>query len=240
MFHRLRSASLALLAMLAAASPCLAADGMGAGRAGIGGQIGGSTFWSDGDYSNGSLQRLAFSGHFRYQWSDHFRWQISPGFTWSGYTSQVPPPVADGNVPGEVTKAGNLTLLLPMSLQVQYLIHRGKWHSHLGLGPGLYRVWIEDHRQVLVDPTTFRSHRGIYTGVTAEFGIERFLKSLPSTSLEITTASHWVFAQRDEQFPSGYNSFLGATEFRIGGNYYFDTGRLKRETKQELPHTQKK
>ena len=243
MFHRLRWASLALFAMLAAASTCLAAEGMGRGRGGVGGQIGGSTFWADGDYSEGALQRLAFSGHFRYMMTNHFRWQISPGFTWSGYSSQILTPVPDGSDPLRhppiEPKSSNLTLLLPMSFEIQYVIHRGKWYTHVGAGPGIYRVWIENHRQVLVDPVTFKAHRGLYPGVTAELGVERFLKSLPSTSLELTTASHWVFSQRDEQFPAGYNSFLGATEFRLGGNFYFDTSRLKRKT-QELPSSSRK
>jgi len=242
MFHRLCSASLALLAVLAVASPCLAAEGMGPGRGGIGGQLGASTFWADGDYSEGALNRLGFEGHFRYVMSNRFRWQISPGFTWTGYSSQILTPVPDGSDPLHhppiEPKSSNLTLVLPMSLQLQYMVHSGKWHYHLGFGPGLYRVWVENHRTVLIDPVSFRRHQGVYPGVTGQLGVERFLKALPSTSLELTTATHWVFCQRDEQFPSGYNSFLAVTEFRIGGNFYFDTSRLKRKT-QELPHNRK-
>ena len=59
--------------------------------------------------------------------------------------------------------------------------------------------------------------------------MERFLKALPSTSVEACVATHWVFAQRDADYPSGYNSFLAATEFRIGASYYFDMSRLKRQ-----------
>lgn len=234
MFRRLFPASLALSALLAVASPCLAAEGMSAGRAGIGGQVGISTFWADGDYSEGALARPAFSGHFRFLMTDNLRWQIAPGFTWSGYSSSVPMPVPDGNFPNDVTKGTNLVLLLPVSGQLQYLVNRGKWSYHLGFGPGVYRIWIQNRRQVLVDPVTFRKHRGFYAGFTGEIGVERFMKALPSTSLEFTVATHHVMATRDDQFPAGYNGTLRATEIRVGGNYYFDTSRLKPK-KEDLP-----
>ena len=59
MFRRLFLASLAFLATLAVAPPCLHAQGMKAGRAGIGAQLGFSSFLADGDYSEGSIQRPA-------------------------------------------------------------------------------------------------------------------------------------------------------------------------------------
>jgi hypothetical protein len=229
MIPSVRSAGIALLAVLAAASPCLAGVGMGAGRGAIGGQLGGSFFWADGDYSEGAKARFAFSGHFRYVLNKSLRWQISPGFTWSGYSSSVEQPVPDGRHPENSDKSSNLTLLLPMTFQLQYLYHTKKWHYHLGAGPGFYRVWIENHREVLPDPVTFVLHQKVHPGVTGEFGVERFLKQLPSTSVEATTVTHWVFAQDDEAYPSGYNSFLAATEIRIGANYYFDMSRLSKQ-----------
>ncbi len=232
MIPRVRSASIALLAVLAVASPCLAGEGMTPGRGAIGGQFGGSLFWADGDYSEGASPRLAFSGHYRYVMSRSLRWQISPGFTWTGYSSSVPMPVPDGHFPGETSKGTNLTLLLPMTLELQYLLHRGKWHYHVGAGAGVYRVWIENRRIVLIDPVSFVLHRRLHPGVTGEIGVERFLKSLPSTSVEACVATHWVFAERDQDYPLGYNSFLAVTEVRIGANYYFDMSRLKRKPVQ--------
>lgn len=229
MISRVRSAGIALCAVLAAASPCLAAEGMAPGRGAIGGQIGGSSFWADADYSEGARSRFAFSGHYRYVINNRFRWQISPGFTWTGYSGDVPMPVADGHFPGDVAKRTNLTLLLPMTFEMQYLLHRGKWHYHLGAGPGVYRVWVQNRRIVLIDPVSFVKHRGLHPGVTGEIGVERFIKSMPSTSIEATVATHWVFAEKEKDFPSGYNSFLAATEIRIGANYYFDMSRLKKK-----------
>ena len=239
MIPRVRSASIALWAVLAVASPCLAGEGMGPGRGAIGGQIGGSRFWADADYSKGAKARLAFSGHFRYVITRRLRWQVSPGFTWSGYSGAVAIPVRDGYAPQDFTKGNNLTLLLPMTFEMQVLVHRGKWHYHVGAGPGFYRVWIQNRRIVLVDPISYEKHRGISGGVTGEIGVERFLKSLPSTSVEACVATHWVFTPSDwnsaggpaanAKFPSGYNSFLAATEVRIGANYYFDMSRLKRK-----------
>lgn len=236
MIPSVRSARIALLAVLAVASPCLAGEGMSPGRGAIGGQLGLSRFWADADYSEGASSRPAFSGHFRYVISPRFRWQISPGLTWSGYSSSVAMPVPDGNFPQDVTKNTNLTLLLPMSFELQYLMHTKKWHYHVGAGPGVYRIWIENRRIPLVDPVSFVTHRGLYAGVTGEVGVERFIKTLPSTSVEACVATHWVFAQRDEKFPSGYNSFLAATEVRVGANYYFDMSRLARKS-TALPQT---
>jgi hypothetical protein len=249
MIPRVRSASIALLAVLAVASPCLAGEGMGPGRGAIGGQFGGSFFWADGDYSEGAKSRLAFSGHYRYVMNHRFRWQISPGFTWTGYSGAVPAPVQDVHFPQDVRKRTNLTLLLPTSFELQCLIHTGKWHYHIGAGPGAYRVWIENRRRPLLDPVSFRKHQGLYPGVTGEVGVERFIKTLPSTSVEACVTTHWVFTPSDAvpaaagkpppTFPSGYNSFLAVTEIRIGANYYFDMSRLRRKS-TALPPTSRR
>ena len=45
----------------------------------------------------------------------------------------------------------------------------------------------------------------------------------------MTWVNHLVFAQRNEQFPSGYNSNLMATELRLGLNYYFDPLKEKKQ-----------
>jgi len=238
MIPSVRSAGIVLLAVLALAPPCLAGEGMGPGRGAIGGQFGGSRFWADGDYSEGAQSRFAFSGHFRYVINRRFRWQVSPGFTWSGYSGSVAMPVPDGNAPQDVTKENNLALLLPMTFQLQYLFHPGKWHFHLGAGPGVYRVWVENRRIVLIDPVSFVRHRGLHPGVTGEFGVERFLRQLPSTSVEATVATHWVFSEDLKSFPLGYNTHLAATELRIGANYYFDMNRLTRKPEQ-LPSSAK-
>jgi hypothetical protein len=227
MIPSVRTAGIALFAVLAAASPCLAAVGMTPGRGAIGGQLGGSYFWADGDYSEGAEVRFAFSGNFRYVFKPWGRWQISPGFTWAGYSAGTPIAVIDGHHPEDTDKSNNLTLLLPMTLQFQYLHHTKKWHYHLGAGGGFYRVWIENHREVLIDPVTYEKHQKIHGGLSGEFGAERFIKHLPSTSVEATLVTHWVFAQDDQAFPSGYNSFIAVTELKIGANYYFDMSRLK-------------
>jgi len=227
MIPSVRSAGIVLFAVLAAASPCLAAVGMAPGRGAIGGQLGGSYFWADADYSEGAEVRFAFSGNFRYVVNKWMRWQISPGFTWAGYSSGTPIAVPDGRHAGDTDKSNNLTLLLPISLQFQYLHHTGKWHYHLGAGPGFYRVWVENHRDVLPDPITFVLHQKVHLGLTGEIGAERFVRQLPSTSVEATVVTHWVFAQDDEAYPAGYNSFLAATELKVGANYYFDMSRLK-------------
>ena len=236
MIRCVRSAGIALLAVLAVAPPCLAAAGMGPGRGAIGGQLGGSLFWADGDYSEGAKPRLAFSGHYRYVMNNRFRWQVGPGFTWSGYSGSVAMPVPDGHYPQDVAKRTNLTLLLPVTFQLQYLVHTKKWHYHVGAGPGVYRVWIENRRILLLDPVTFEKHRNLFAGVTGEVGAERFLRQLPSTSVEACVATHWVFADGNGKFPTGYNSFLAATELRIGANYYFDMARL-RQRSTRLPPT---
>jgi hypothetical protein len=238
MIPRIRWVSFAALAVLAIASACLAAEGEPVykpGLGGIGGQLGGSYFGVDrlvggewfGDYSNRTAPRFSFAGQFRYIRSRHWRWQVSPSFTWSAYRPGTTVPHPELSRPGG-GKDELLVLLLPVSAQLQYVAKRGRWFYHAGLGPGAYRVWVENRRDVYRDPGTLRLHRGAYPGGSVEFGAERFLRAITTTSVEFTWVSHLVFAQRDDQFPNGYNSNLMATELRVGLNYYFDPLRQKK------------
>lgn len=240
MIPRIRWVSFAVLALLTIASACVAAEGEPAhrpGQGGVGGQLGGSYFGVDrmlgsewfGDYSRRASPRFSFAGQFRYVHSKHWRWQVSPGFTWAGYKSGTTVPPTDLDSPGAREQDNVLVLLLPTTAQIQYVMKRGRWLYHAGAGPGVYRVWVENRRQVYADPETFRLHRGVYPGGSVEFGAERFLKAITTTSIEFVWANHLVLAQRAEQFPNGYNSNLMATELRIGLNYYFDPLRQKKQ-----------
>ena len=220
------------------APPAEVRTGSAPGRGGVGGSIGGSRFDLAQDYSKGSLPRFDFSGRYRYVFSHHWRFQISPGFTWSAYSKTEPAPFVDTAFPTKTTKEHYLTLMIPVSAQLQMTWGGRPWAYFLGAGPGVYRVWIENERKVLRDPESLRLHRGIYLGGTAELGVERFLKSLPNTSLEVSLAQHYVAATRDEQFPSGWNSSVGALALRVGGNYYFDPRREKEPEK--LPKSSRK
>ena len=240
MIPRIRWVSFAVLALLTAASACLAAEGEPAykpGKGGVGGQFGGSYFGFDrmfgnggfGDYSKGAMPRFSFAGQFRYVQSNRWRWQLSPGFTWAAYKTGTAMPFADPNHPDDKVKDQTITLLLPTTAQLQAVTKRGHWLYHAGLGPGVYRVWVENRRKVLKDPVSFKLHRGLYPGGVFELGAERFLKSITTTSIEMTWANHLVFAQRDQQFVSGFNSKLMAMEWRLGVNYYFDPLKSKQK-----------
>ena len=65
--------------------------------------------------------------------------------------------------------------------------------------------------------------------MSGQFGVERFLKALPATTIEVSMAGHWAFADRPEQFPNGFNSALLGVEFRVGANYHFDVGRFEKK-----------
>jgi hypothetical protein len=223
----------AVASMLTIASVCVA-DGPSyeLGRGSIGGSIGGSSFRVDrmlgqswaGDYSEGAQPRFAFAMQFRYVVKPWLRWQVSPGFTWTGYKESTPAPVTDIRFPEDRTKENYLTLLMPVSAQVQYVFQSGWWLYHVGAGPGIYRVIVENRRKVLKDPVTHKNHRGLYPGASGEIGVERFLKALPSTSIEVTVGGHVAFARRDDQFVSGINDQVLAIEARAGVNYYFKLG----------------
>jgi hypothetical protein len=245
MISRVRRVSVAASLMLTVASVCLAQDtsvsdprepGYGPGKGGIGFQLGASSFVADADYSAGAAARFGFAAQFRYAMRRWVRWQISPGFTWAGYDANEPAPFRDPNFPADSTKGEYLTLLLPVSAQLQLVFQRGSWVYYAGGGPGLYRVWVENRRKVLKDPDTKRLHRGVYPGATAQIGAERFLKAFRSISIEFTVDGHWVFAERSEQFTSGFNSSLLAVGGRIGANYYFDL-LGKRSPEPETPST---
>jgi hypothetical protein len=225
MRFRVSAVSGALFALLAGSSACLAADpGYAPHRGAVGGLMGFSKVVADGDYSEGAQPRMAFAANLRYVVNPWLRWQVSPGFLWAGYDHASPLPFEDPNYPGDTTKEEALSLMLPVSAQVQVTQKRGRWVYHVGAGPGVYRVWVENRRKVLKDPVTKRLHRGFYPGVSGQLGAERFLTSLPSTAVEASAAGHWAFADRPEQFPSGFNSAILGIELRVGVNYYFNVG----------------
>jgi len=154
---------------------------------------------------------------------------VSPGFLWTGYKDHAKAPFETDYFPGDSLKGRYLTLMMPVQAQLQLLQHTKGWLFHEGVGGGVYRVWIEQDRHVVKDPISKRLHTGFYPGVTAEIGGERFLKSLSSVSLEWSAASHLVFAGRDEQFPSGFNSNVWTSELRFGANYWFTPGAPKKK-----------
>jgi hypothetical protein len=211
--------------------------GDAAGRAGIGGLIGGSFFYAADDFSRGALPRWDFSGHWRYSFSDRWRGQVSIGFTWAAYDKSTAAPFKSLDFPTQTTKEGFITQLVPISAQLQYRFGGPKWHYHIGAGPGLYRVVVEDERKVQKDPVTLEQHQNVWWGVSGEVGMEHFARTLPSTSFEINAVTHWVFATDDTRFPSGFSSALGAVAVRMGVNYYFDTAVLKKKTPEALPHS---
>ena len=244
MISRVSRLGLALMASLTVATACFAAEpGVGPGKGGIGAQIGGSTFAFDRwlgsewfrDYSSGASPRLSFDSHWRYQFSKRWRGQLATGFVWTGYSSQhdvnavpaYPPPFQDPNFPNDPGKTDYITLMLPVSLQLQYVGRHGSWAYHLGGGPGAYRVWVENRRKVLKDPVSLKLHRGLYPGYSTEIGFEHWLKGIPEVSLEAAIATHLAMTQRPQQFVSGFNSNVMAMEFRFGGNYYFTPGPRK-------------
>jgi hypothetical protein len=202
------------------------------GRAGIGGWLGGSWIWAQDDYSEGALPRFNFVGSFRYQMKLSWRLQISPGFTWNAYTKHADPPYYDPAEPGDYTKQHYLTLLTPVTAQIQWTGNGKNWIPHVGVGPGVYRVQIEHDRNDLLDPVTFAVHRGAYLGATVEVGAEHYLKGMPNTSIELNLVNHFIAAKRDDQFPAGWNSGIANVAANVGINYYFDPGFKKKE---ELP-----
>ncbi|HEY2955540.1 MAG TPA: hypothetical protein VGK89_09880 [Candidatus Eisenbacteria bacterium] len=237
-----------MFALLAGASLCAAAEpAYGPRHGGIGGLIGGSQVFADGDYSNArtpsmefgdidARPRLAFGANLRYIIKPWLRWQVSPGFFWAGYKHTSLLPFRDLNFPADLTKEKILTLVMPVSAQIQVTRHRGDWLYHVGAGPGVYRVWIENRRKVLKDPFTKRLHRGFYPGVSAQLGAERFFSAVPATSIEVSAAGHWAFADRPDQFPSGYNSALLGAELKVGANYYFELKRfVKKKSETAVP-----
>lgn len=240
MIPRVCGVSALVACALTAASLCLAAEpAYGPGKGAVGGQIGISSFEFDrmlgsewfGDYSKGARPRFAFSGHFRYVFSPRVRFQVAPGLMWTPYDGQERAPFINTRFADDPTKAKYLTVMVPVSAQLQYVLKRGWWIYHVGAGPGLYRVWVQQNREVVRDPVTKRIHRGVYLGGSGELGAAYFLKTLPSTSVELTLGGDVAITKRDEQFPSGFNSNVMGLALRVGASYYFTPGESrKRET----------
>jgi hypothetical protein len=88
---------------------------------------------------------------------------------------------------------------------------------------------------VVQDPVTHDRHHGDYFGFTGEIGAERFLHNLTTTSIEGVMSTHYVLAQRADQFPSGFNSIVLPVDLRVCVNYYFDMVRPKKTIDSGLP-----
>jgi hypothetical protein len=234
MSPRVRLAGAAIVLLLASASVSFAqqadtthaaTSGVRPARGSIGAQGGGSWILANDDYSRRSQPRFSFEGSFGYVFSKHWRWRVNPYFTWNSYRAGTPIPFADPNFPADSAsenKSFFLTQVVGANAQIQYVHTKANWTWHIGAGGGGYRVVVENHRKVLKDPVTKRLHRGLYPSATVEFGVERFMRSLPNTSLEWTVAGHAVGARRNDQFPSGFNGTPMLVELRFGGHYYFD------------------
>ncbi len=228
MISRLLSVGVVLLGLLASGSVVHAQasaepdSGAAPGRASLGLALGVNSFIADADYSEGAQPRVATTAQFRYVVAPWLRWQVAFGHTWTAYASNHAAPFADPNFPSDTLKNEHLVQVVPITAQLQLTRSGRHWTWHLGVGGGMYRVWIENRRKVLKDPVSLELHRGLYPGVCGQLGAERFMSSLPSTSVELGIAGHWVFAQDDDRFPSGYNSFLAMFDARVGVNYYFD------------------
>lgn len=235
MNSRIRLASLVALLCLATASvsqaqsaDSVATKGPLPGRGSIGGQVGGSYIVSGGEYADGTQPRFSFAGQFRYVISRSWGWQVSPYFTWNGYVSHADAPFVDDNFPSEgVSKQFYLTQLVGADAQLQWTSKPGRSRWHVGAGPSLYRVVLQNHRKVVKDPVTLERHSTTHLGATAEIGWERFLKKLPNTSIEVTAGWHMAFAKDDTKWVSGWNDSPMFTELRLGGNYYYDFRRGK-------------
>lgn len=241
MIRRVRLAGVAVVLLLVSA-PVVRAQapdtttakrtGASPGRGAVGTQVGSSYFFAEGDYSEGAQPRLSFAGHFRYVINDGWQWQVSPYFTWSAYSVGTEAPFADPNFPDEPPiKDFHLTQVVGASGQIQKVFGKGRTRWHLGAGPAVYRVVVQNHRKVLRDPVTNKRHQGTYLAANAELGVERFLKSMSNTSLEWTVAYQTAFAS-DDQFPSGYDGSVSALEVRFGAHYYFD---FKKPKAPDLP-----
>jgi hypothetical protein len=236
MIHRVRLAGVAVVLLLVSASVVRAQapdttlakrEGALPGRGSVGAQAGVSYFYAEKDYSTGAQPRMSFAGHFRYVLNKGWQWQVSPYFTWSAYAVGTDAPFTDPNFPTETEKDFHLTQIIGANSQIQKVWGSGRTRWHAGGGPAVYRVVVQNHRKVLRDPVTDVRHQGTYFGAAAEVGAERFLKSLPNTSLEYVFGWHTAFAKRDDQFPSGYNSSVSAIELRFGAHYYFEMRKPK-------------
>jgi hypothetical protein len=230
MFTRVRLAGVTCLLLLASVSvgfaqqpdsTASARSGARPGRGSIGAQIGSSYIFSDGDYSKGAQPRASFTGSFAYVISSGWRWQVSPYFTWNAYRTGTALPFQDPYL-GSTTKDAVLTQIVGGNGQLQRTGGKANWVWHVGAGPAIYRVVVQNRRNVLQDPKSKSLHQGTYVGATAEYGIERFMRSLPNTSLEWTVAYQTAFAKSDSRFPSGFNGTPAAFEIRFGGHYYYD------------------
>ena len=134
---------------------------------------------------------------------------MSPYFAWNSYRTGSVLPMIDPGFPSDRVKDAVLTQIVGGNGQLQLVGGRGGWRWHLGAGPAIYRVVVQNHRKVLKDPVSKDLHQGTYLGATAEYGMEHFLHSLTNSSLEWTVAYQTAFAKRRRALPLGIQRRTG-------------------------------
>jgi hypothetical protein len=178
-----------------------------------------------GELKWGQMPRIMGKGHFQYVINQKWRTSIKFGFGWFGWSDKFNAPfiLQAEQVNGDTTKGDQILIMNPFTAVMQYQHPLGKsWLGFAGLGPGVFRVDIQNDGRTIYDPVTHNRYKFGSFGVSGEAGAEYFLPANKNVSLLTMGSVDYLFGGASkEKYPSGYSGKYWFADISIGVNVYF-------------------
>lgn len=217
--------ALAALAAGLFAVPSIAHAQDETGKGSLGATLGYPLILSPGELKWGQKPRLMGKGNFQYVINNRWRTSFKFGYGWFGWSDQFNAPfvLQAEQAGGDTTKGDQLLIMNPFTAVVHYTHPLGKsWLGFVGLGPGAFRVNIQNDHRTIFDPVTHERYKFGSFGLSGELGAEYFLAANKNVSLLGMGSFDYLFGGASkEKFPSGYSGTYMFMDLNIGVNVYF-------------------
>jgi hypothetical protein len=215
--------TLAALAAGLVAFPSIVQAQYAPGKGSLGGSLGVPRILATGELKQGQKPRIIGKAHFQYVMDHDWRLSLRGGFGWLGYSDEPAPFVLQAEQPGgDPTRGDQLLIFNPFTAVLAYTPQlSANWQGFVGVGPGAYRINIQNDHRTIFDPVTKDRYKFGSFGASAEAGAEYFLPANRNVSLEGVTTFHYLFSDHKDRFPSGYSGKHMFADVSIGVNVYF-------------------
>lgn len=199
----------AFFAVLAVAAVCFVGPGFAQeldGKGSVGASGGLMLLTGDDDLSRDAQPRLL--GHFDMKYVINPRLAVHGTFGrgWNSYSG----------------RADTLTVVEPITLGIEYRHIFEQWPRylpHVGIGTGVYSLWIREHLQVTEDPITLERRHTVDWGMNITAGLEYFMTR--SVTVNYDFVWHKIFSENTDDFVAGFGGDDSYVQIVVGVNYYF-------------------
>lgn len=217
--------ALAALAAGLFAIPSIARAQDQTAKGSLGATIGYPFILSPGELKWGQAPRLMGKGHFQYVINKTWRTSFTFGYGWFGWSDKFNAPfiLQAEQVNGDTTKGDQLLIMNPFTAVVHYTHPLSKsWLGFVGVGPGIFRVNIQNDHRTIYDPVTHERFKFGSFGLSGDLGAEYFLPANKNVSLLGMASLDYLFGGASEsKYPSGYSGTYIFMDVNIGVNVYF-------------------